>query len=146
VVSSQRQVAAVYGVAARTVKRWVAQAGWPGGHGPYDLEKIGPWVEARHAAQIEATRVPSETTELERLCASHRQKLQLELQERQGQLVSRPELEATLRESCSLFGVALKAVRKGLCADCGGPVTHQLERARESAVARLREKFGPIAP
>ncbi len=72
-VSSQREVAKVFGVTPKSVQDWIQQ-GMPGRRGEYDIAKIREWRDSRSASAT------SDTTDL------RTQKLEEEIRKTQSAL------------------------------------------------------------
>jgi len=142
-VSTNDQVGAVLGVDQRTVRNWKRKNSWPGSRrGPYDLTVIGPWHIGRLTRPSDEE-TPEERARIRKMEASA-QRSEIEIHERLGVLVSRPELEATIRGVASVFGRVVQNLRQGtFCAECRETIARKVARAKQQAMAELQAKFGP---
>lgn len=110
-VSTEEQLAEVYGYDVRTVQRLKHEPDWPAGQrGPYALAAVGPWVRARREAEAR----PAEGSSAEQARARRVNVMadiaEIELRRRRGEVLDRADVMATWREQCAVFKTAAESI------------------------------------
>lgn len=109
-VSSEAQLAEIYGVGVRTIQTWKAEPGWPGGErGPYRLALIGPWVRARWEAEAKPVAGSLSDQARARRVNAMAEIAEMDLEKRRGELLSRADVYTTFQEFAQAVKTASEA-------------------------------------
>jgi phage terminase Nu1 subunit (DNA packaging protein) len=134
-VSTQAQVAAVYGVATRTIENWIAEPDWPAARrGPYDLPVIGAWIRSKRERPSAAE---EEARERALLRAAKRRMAEDEERRRRGELIPLAEALTVVQTLCIQLRQLLESLGREFGPGYAEQVRQGIERIEAQGVRLL---------
>jgi phage terminase Nu1 subunit (DNA packaging protein) len=144
-VSTQAQLAAVYGVALRTVESWIAEGDCPSaGRAPYDLVLFGPWVRRKRGLDPEGSAAAQKDQEEARFRAVKRRRAEAELAEYLGELISVAEVHAAWDAVFGQFRLFLDGLAARCKHGCGATFADEVKAALPK-IGELAKRLLPRA-
>ena len=143
IVDSQEKVAKVFGVAVRTVERWVKD-GMPVTHqGEYELLTIRAWREQRRAGKRNASAKQNKLDEWEAKYREYKaRRAQVDFEEKIGTLISKEKAERELIQISLAVKRAFLALPRQLAPQLAGLDPRQIEVL---LTTRIKEAIRPFS-